>query len=187
MRWAASVPSHFRFAVKVPRALTHEGQLTADADVLDRFLDEARGLGDKLAVLLVQLPPKLAFDQPSARRFFGALRRRIDVQIVCEPRHPSWGGKRVDGLLAKWAIARVAADPAPWPGAAEPGGIGKFAYFRLHGQPRTYYSDYDAKRLESLRQQVCVARKKAVESWIIFDNTALGYATGNALTFAGFQ
>jgi uncharacterized protein YecE (DUF72 family) len=186
VRWAATVPSHFRFSLKVPRALTHEGQLTPDADVLDRFLDEAGGLADKLGVLLVQLPPKLSFDARQANRFFAALRKRFDARVVCEPRHPSWGSERVDGLLAQWGVARVAADPAPWPGAGEPGGAGGIAYFRLHGQPRTYYSDYGGESLASLRERVTAARRIAAETWVIFDNTTLGHALGNALTFADF-
>lgn len=180
-RWSSTVPANFRFSVKVPRTLTHSGELLADAPVLDRFVDEVEGLGAKLGVILVQLPPKLAFDELSARRFFAALCRRTDAQVACEPRHPSWGSARVDRLLDKWRVSRVAADPAPWPGAGEPGGARRLAYFRLHGQPRMYYSDYDDSSLTSLRAQVSTASKRAAEVWIIFDNTALGHALGNAL------
>jgi uncharacterized protein YecE (DUF72 family) len=183
-RWASSVPPDFRFSVKVPRALTHEGELTPDAAILDRFLDEARGLGAKLGVLLVQLPPKLVFERSAARRFFAALRKRIDVQVACEPRHPSWGSEVVEGLLAKWGVARVAADPAPFPGADQPGGSGGFTYVRLHGHPRKYYSDYDEKWLEALRKRLSLVRERSAPCWVIFDNTALGYALGNALAFA---
>jgi uncharacterized protein YecE (DUF72 family) len=180
-RWSASVPANFRFSVKVPRTLTHSGVLSPDAPVLDRFVDEISGLGAKLGVMLVQLPPKLAFDEPTSHEFFEALRQRTDVQVACEPRHPSWSSARADRLLAKWRVSRVAADPAPWPGAGEPGGARRLAYFRLHGQPRKYYSDYDEAALASLRARVSAAWKRASEVWVIFDNTALGHALGNAL------
>lgn len=183
-RWAASVPNHFRFSVKTPRALTHDGELSPAPEVLDQFAAEIRGLGGKLAVLLVQLPPRLAFDEKTATRFFNALRKRVSVQLACEPRHASWGSPRADEVLAKRAVARVAADPAPWPGADQPGGCREFAYFRWHGQPRKYYSDYDAGQLRSLREQVIAARREAADVWAIFDNTALGYALGNALALA---
>src|SRR5690349_23923685 len=65
-RWAASVPDGFRFAVKVPREVTHRRRLAGAADVLDRFLGEAGALGEKLGPLLVQLPPSLAFDAATA-------------------------------------------------------------------------------------------------------------------------
>lgn len=181
VRWAASVPAHFRFAVKVPRTLTHDGKLAPLPEVLDQFAGEVHGLGAKLGVLLVQLPPKLVFEASLARRFFRQLRKRIDVPIACEPRHPSWGSQRAASVLGDCAVARVAADPALWPGADEPGGYEQLAYFRWHGQPRKYYSDYDQERLESLWRQVAVASKTAAQVWSIFDNTVLGYAFGNAL------
>jgi uncharacterized protein YecE (DUF72 family) len=53
----------------------------------------------------------------------------------------------------------------------------------LHGQPRKYYSDYNEERLASLRKQASIAWGRASEVWIIFDNTALGHALGNALAF----
>jgi uncharacterized protein YecE (DUF72 family) len=122
---------YFRFAVKVPRAITHDGELAPIPRVLDQFGAEVQGLGRKLGVLLVQLPPTLAFDAPMARRFFRELRKRVDVPIACEPRHPSWGSHRAVNLLIKCAVARVAADPSPWPGADQPGGYEGLAYFSL--------------------------------------------------------
>lgn len=187
-RWAASVPAYFRFAVKMPRALSHAGELMPAArgagveEVLERFLSEVGGLGEKLAVLLLQLPPKLAFNESSAATFFSALRKRTDLAVACEPRHPSWGSPAAEGLLSHHAVARVAADPARWPGADEPGGAGDLAYFRWHGQPRMYYSDYDAQQLAELRQRAVRAQDRASDVWIIFDNTVLGHALRNALT-----
>jgi uncharacterized protein YecE (DUF72 family) len=181
-RWAASVPETFRFAVKTPRTLTHEGELSADPEVLDRFVEEVRGLGAKLAVLLVQLPPKLEFQRSSAARFFAQIHKRIDVRIACEPRHPSWGSQPATALLIDHAAVRVAADPPPWPGANEPGGDSAWSYFRWHGQPRKYYSDYGKECLATLERQLATAR--ASEAWAIFDNTAHGFALGNALAVA---
>jgi uncharacterized protein YecE (DUF72 family) len=180
-RWAVSVPKGFRFSVKVPRTLTHEGELTPDRQVLDRFAEEIRGLRGKLGALLVQLPPALDFDVKAATRFFGALRKRVEAPLALEPRHPSWGSQRAERLLARLRIARVAADPAPWAGAEIPAGHTDLAYFRWHGYPRKYYSDYDAERLASLKRRVTEAVRKGAEVYVIFDNTAHGHALGNAL------
>ncbi len=60
-RWAGTVPDAFRFAVKVPKAITHERRLADTDALLDRFLSEVSGLGKRLGPLLVQLPPKLSF------------------------------------------------------------------------------------------------------------------------------
>ena len=51
-RWAASVPEDFRFAIKVPKAITHERRLKDVGDLLYRFLSEAGGLGPKLGQLV---------------------------------------------------------------------------------------------------------------------------------------
>ena len=170
--------------MKVPRTLTHDGELMPQPDVLDQFIEEVLGLGHKLGVLLVQLPPRLAFNKSVTRAFFRELRKRIDVQIACEPRHPSWSSDSANSVLAAYEVARVAADPPPWPGAGEPGGYERFAYFRWHGQPRKYYSNYDPERLASLQQRMSVASERASDVWAIFDNTVLGCALGNALAIA---
>ncbi|HEY0833275.1 MAG TPA: DUF72 domain-containing protein, partial [Azospirillum sp.] len=89
-RWAASTPAGFRFAVKVPRAVTHVARLRDAGDPLARFLGEAAHLGDRLGPLLVQLPPSLPFDPLVAGAFLADLRARFAGAVVCEPRHRTW-------------------------------------------------------------------------------------------------
>jgi uncharacterized protein YecE (DUF72 family) len=121
-RWRDSVPPAFRFSVKLPKAITHQHKLVGSAQALDAFIEQARVLEEKLAVLLVQLPPKLAFDEAVAASFFAELRARTPAQIACEPRHPSWFAPAPDALLAELGVARVAADPAVCEEAAAPAG-----------------------------------------------------------------
>jgi uncharacterized protein YecE (DUF72 family) len=185
-RWARSVPAGFRFSVKVPKAMTHEQRLADCGALLDRFVSEVTGLGDKLGVLLVQLPPQLAFDRRVADRFFRELHQRLDARIACEPRHASWFTPEISDWLAERRIARVAADPAPVPGAGEPGGWNGLAYYRWHGSPRIYYSDYDGAALAALGERLDEQRKHGVPTWCILDNTALGAALGNALALTVF-
>jgi uncharacterized protein YecE (DUF72 family) len=180
-RWAQSVPPGFRFCAKLPRTITHELRLVDADDALATFLSEAGGLGDGLACLLVQLPPSLRFDAATAEGFFASLRARTEVAVVCEPRHPTWFAADADDLLTRWRIARVAADPARVPEAAEPGGWRGLAYYRLHGSPRIYYSAYDADYLDALASRIRADLYTGREVWCIFDNTAAGAATQNAL------
>lgn len=83
-------------------------------------------------------------------------------------------------LLRRHRIGRVAADPAPVPTAGEPGGWPGIVYYRLHGSPRMYYSAYPDAFLDMLAQRIR-ALKRQKTAWVIFDNTAAGAATGNAL------
>jgi uncharacterized protein YecE (DUF72 family) len=180
-RWAASVPEDFRFAVKIPKAITHERRLKDVDDLLDRFLSEVGGLGSKLGPLLVQLPPSLSFQAGIADRFLGELRNRVQGSIVCELRHVSWFTPEVEALLTELRIARVAADPAPVPGADEPGGWRGLSYYRLHGSPRIYYSAYNPEYLAAIAEVLARDAAAGIETWCIFDNTAAFAATGNAL------
>ena len=117
-RWAAVTPAAFRFSAKLPKSITHERRLVDCADPLVRFLDDVAGLGDKLAVLVVQLPPSLVFDAAVAHAFFDDVRGRTAVALTCEPRHASWFDDAADALLRDCRVARIAADPARVPAAA---------------------------------------------------------------------
>jgi uncharacterized protein YecE (DUF72 family) len=180
-RWAASVPERFRFAVKVPKAITHTHRLEDADDLLDRFLSETDGLGSRRGPLLVQLPPSLAFQARTVARFFRSLRGRTDGGIVCEPRHASWFAPEVEDLLDGFRIARVAADPTPAPGAGRPGGWRGLSYYRLHGSPRIYYSPYGPETLADVAARLARDAAAGRETWCIFDNTAAFAATGDAL------
>lgn len=180
-RWAASVPPQFRFAVKVPRAITHDQRLVAADVLLEVFLDEARGLGDRFGPLLVQLPPSLAFDTEIADEFFVTLRALHEGDVVCEPRHATWFSAEAEALLVAHRVARVGADPACVPAAATPGVWPGLAYVRLHGSPVMYRSSYEPERLRPLADLLRASAAAGRAAWCIFDNTTLGAATGNAL------
>jgi uncharacterized protein YecE (DUF72 family) len=181
-RWAASVPPGFRFAVKVPRSITHEHALTDVDELLNGFLAEAGALGSALGPLLVQLPPSRVFDRAIAVRFFETLRARHQGPVVLEARHPSWFTPEVDVMLAARQVTGVAADPARVPRAAEPSGEPGLVYYRLHGSPVMYRSSYDASYLQRLAETLERYRERGAAVWCIFDNTANGAATANALT-----
>ncbi len=149
------------------------------SDALETFLGEAGQLCEKLAVLLVQLPPKLEFDEKIAAEFFSEIRAHSSAQIACEPRHPSWFTPEVDTMLNALGVARVAADPAICPQAAQPGGSRQLCYWRLHGSPVIYRSSY-RDRIQSCAEALKLEADAERDVWCIFDNTASSAATGDA-------
>jgi uncharacterized protein YecE (DUF72 family) len=179
-RWAESVPATFRFSVKMPKLITHVQRLQDCESLLEEFLSQCTALGASLGCLLVQLPPSLAYDDAVADAFFCALRQRYAGPVVLEPRHDSW--LNADALLIEQRIGRVAADPSPIPGGDVPGGWPGIQYWRWHGSPRIYHSNYDRDRLETLAQQMRQAADAGSVAWCIFDNTASGFAVSNAMT-----
>jgi uncharacterized protein YecE (DUF72 family) len=178
-KWAASVPARFRFAVKAPKTLTHEAGLEETGEPLKQFVHEISGLGRKLGCVLVQLPPGLAYDPRVVETFFTAMRARYRGPLVCEPRHPTWFTGAADRRLEAHGVGRVGADPPCAEEGGEPAASPKVVYYRLHGSPDVYYSSYDAGYLDRLADRISHARRVPV--WCIFDNTARGAATLNAI------
>ena len=177
-RWYDSVPSDFRFSVKLPKLITHQRKLADCIEPVDEFLAQAGALADKLAVLLVQLPPKLALDEAVAAGFFESLTARSSATVVCEPRHLSWFTPEADTLLESLSVARVAADPAICEAAASPGGWNGLSYWRLHGSPVIYRSSY-RDRIDAYASKLKKAASE--DAWCIFDNTASSAGAGDAL------
>jgi uncharacterized protein YecE (DUF72 family) len=180
-RWAASTPEAFRFSVKVPKEISHVRRLVSVNEPLEAFAEQVGGLGGRLGVVLLQMPPTLAFDAPVSSGFLAQLRRQFgsEMGLVCEPRHPTWFSDVAEACLMDHRVARAAADPMLVQGGARPGGWTGLQYHRLHGSPRVYYSSYGKLRLGRLANALAAAA--AAETWCIFDNTASGAATANAL------
>jgi uncharacterized protein YecE (DUF72 family) len=180
-RWRDETPAPFRFSVKMPRSITHESQLKRCAGEVGSFYEDIAALRPKLAAVLVQLPPSLEFNPRTVRAFFKSLPRFRGTKVVCEPRHPSWFTDAAERALEEAGVSRAAADPVRAPGAAVPGGMRRFAYFRWHGAPHLYYSKYSQERLSQFA--AAVRKVRATEIWCVFDNTARYAAWDDALQF----
>lgn len=175
------MPDTFRFAVKMIKTVTHAQRLRDAEPQVRRFLDEVLELQDKLGCVLIQLPPSAACEMPVADAFFAMLRKHYAGPAVCEPRHASWFEPAATALLQRHAIGRVGADPPPHRNAGDVGGDESVCYFRLHGSPRMYYDAYSDDFLQQMATRMRARAATGAMTWCIFDNTALGHATGNAL------
>ena len=179
-RWAASVPPRFRFTAKLPQEISHERALRGCTPCLRRFLGQVEGLGDKLECLLLQLPRSRPLETGVARRFFTQVRKHYAGGLACEPRHASWFSIAADELLREFAVARVAADPPLSETAAAPGGDAGLLYWRWHGSPRMYYSDYPESALRALAGAIRLPAPRGAQRLVVFDNTAHGFSAANA-------
>jgi uncharacterized protein YecE (DUF72 family) len=185
-RWRDSVPASFRFSAKVPKLITHELRLRHSDEALQRFIDEVSHLEEKLGCLLVQLPPSLQYDAAVAGEFFDKLRSLLKVapgkvDLVCEPRHPTWFTAAAADMLENAEVAYVSADP-PTVEQPAPAGNADTAYIRLHGSPDMYYSAYTEQYLDRLAEDILEKVRMRKRVWCIFDNTASGAAVPNALS-----
>ncbi len=177
-RWADTVPTGFRFAVKMHRSVTHERRLKNAAPAV-AFIRMIQALGEKLGPVLIQLPPSLAFTGNEGD-VFAPLREEYGGPLVLEPRHPSWSTSPAIDLMKHYHVSCAAADPSFITDDLPPLGDPTLRYFRLHGQPRTYWSAYSDEELQTRAYHIRELLNGRVSVWVLFDNTAAGAAFANA-------
>ena len=95
--WRDGLPDGFRLSVKAPRGLTHARKLYAPEGWLQRIAAGWHELGDKRAVLLVQLPPSLPRDDARLAYFL----RMVPgwMRVAVEFRHRSWHCEEIFAVL----------------------------------------------------------------------------------------
>lgn len=170
--WADQTPADFRFSVKLSRAVTHAARLSPQAR-LEEALGPMQALGDKLAVVLVQLPPSLDFAPDRAEAFLVRLRTAYSGMVAWEPRHPGWDCAEARRLLAAHLVTPVLTEiPTPETPRGESG-----CYFRLHCTPRRYRSSYSDEDLSALAAWLT---ESATPAYVVFDNTAGPAGVANA-------
>jgi uncharacterized protein YecE (DUF72 family) len=175
--WYNISPDHFVFAVKVPRLITHYKQFKETEGMLGDFYKTSReGLLDKLGPVLFQLPPQAVFSTDSLLRII----QQMDSAFmnVIEFRHSSWWNKEVFDTLTDHNISFCSIS---YPGLPDEVIINnRLVYYRFHGVPRLYKSEYDKKQLRRVAESISENRK-VKETYIYFNNTASGAAINNAL------
>jgi len=138
-RWAQEVTGHFAFTLKAPRRITHIKRLKDVGAEVAEFARRASVLGDKLGMLLFQMPPTLRKDLPRLRDFLAILPpgRRVALEF----RHDSWQDDEVYGALRERGAALCVVD-TDGEGASPFVCTSEEAYLRLR---RTDYSEGDLR------------------------------------------
>lgn len=116
-RWVEQTPEHFRFCLKLPRAVTHNGALLPQARSAWGFLDRMAPLGSRLGPMFIQLPPSYGPESIADLTEFLSQWPRLRVPLAVEVRHPRWyesrEADRLNGLLRSLGIGRVLLDSRP--------------------------------------------------------------------------
>ncbi len=167
--WAARTPDGFRFAIKSPKRITHDGRLNADkvTEATAHLFAALTTLGAKRGPVLFGLPPSMKMDLPRLADFLQLLPK--DHRAAFEFRHDSWFCDEVyaalEGAGASLCLSERE-DNAP-PPLVETAAWG---YVRLRLES---YSDQDlkhwAKRLQG-------ARWSDVSVFFMHEPTAPAYA-----------
>lgn len=182
--WLEQVPADFLFSLKVPSVITHEYSLDERSfEQMSEFCDRARVLGDRLGVILIQLPASFEPTKPNAQRLREFTERLPpDIKFAVEFRTPGWF---VDWTIEELNDASVALAmvEGPWVGrdvmfASLPLLRTPHAYLRIMGErdlvkfDRVYRNRGEQLELWSER----ISQIAAGEIYIYADNQYEGHA-----------
>lgn len=166
--WHEVTPPGFSFTCKLPREITHERRLRDCAEPLATFLHSIEPLGEKLACVLIQLPPSFRPRQDAAalRAFVRGLPRQ--VRFAIEFRHHDWHLPRIVHLLEEQRVGWVWTDVTPLDHQQEGAfeilpETTDFVYLRLLGDLEKKYAE-DGHRLHTYRDLMW-PRDASLENW----------------------
>jgi uncharacterized protein YecE (DUF72 family) len=140
--WASQVPGGFRFSIKASRRITHFTRLKPEArEPTEYLLSTTRTLGDRLGVLLFQLPPNLRKDTDRLAGFLDTL--PDGTPAAFEFRHDTWKDDGVYRLLEARDMPVVCGDTEESEGDEPIVSTASWGYLRLR---RPGYDEADLRR-----------------------------------------
>jgi uncharacterized protein YecE (DUF72 family) len=174
VKWAATVPQPFIFALKMSRYVTHRKDLQHGAAAVHNFMERLSPLGSHTGPIVVQLPPTRTSDPVGLDATLRAL--PDDVKVAVELRHPSWfEGDGIRCVLERHGAALIWADRGGRLQNPEWITTG-WLYLRLHGG-RGRAGNYGPRTIDSYASKLA---SLAMESYVYFNNDATGNAVRNA-------
>jgi uncharacterized protein YecE (DUF72 family) len=178
--WRRRLPPGFQLSVKAPRGLTHAKRLYAPETWVGRLTECWHELGDKRAVLLVQLPPTQARDDARLDFFLGLLPNWVRVTV--EFRHPSWHDEAVFALLERHGAAYCVMSGAGLPCVLR--ATAPFVYVRLHGpdDAHLYAGSYPDADLRWWADRIGEWARDGRDVYAYFNNDGHGHAVRKAGT-----
>jgi uncharacterized protein YecE (DUF72 family) len=176
--WRDRLPVGFRLSVKAPRGLTHGRKLYAPEAWLQRIAAGWHELGDKRAVLLVQLPPSLPRDDARLAYFLGLVPGWMRVAV--EFRHRSWHCEETFALLERYRAAYCVMSGADLPCVLR--ATTDFVYVRMHGPDHhhLYAGSYSGADLTWWADRVREWDLAARSVFVYFNNDGDANAVRNA-------
>jgi uncharacterized protein YecE (DUF72 family) len=178
--WQRRLPPGFRLSVKAPRGLTHGKRLYAPEAWVERIARGWHELGDRRAVLLVQLAPGQARDDARLAYFLRLIPGWLRVAV--EFRHPSWHSEDVFALLSAHGAAYCVMSGAHLPCILRT--TAGFAYVRMHGPDEHYLygGSYTFDNLTWWADRIRDWEAQGTEVLVYFNNDGDANAVHNART-----
>lgn len=179
LKWYQQAGPHFKYIIKVNRYITHIKYLKSVKTSINRFNRSVKPLADKLALILLQLPPRMPYD---LKRLEQAILAFEDPKkVVVEFRDNKWHTPEVKTLLTRLGCIFCAANSpnmelVPWV-------TSYIAYVRLHGSKAWFNYKYTNYELHKIAKFINILKEKgAKDIYILFNNDYYAYAIQNALS-----
>ncbi|WP_333597682.1 DUF72 domain-containing protein [Chryseobacterium flavum] len=175
-KWHDETPEHFRFFIKIPKSITHQNRVAGSKEMITIFCNHLQyHLKDKLSGFLYQLPPSFKNTPENLETII----QNLDQNFlnVIEFRHESWWQKEIFDTLKNNNIV--------FSGVSFPGNLPEdviinhpeVLYYRLHGKPVLYKSEYSTEFLDLLAQKIWDTKQT---TYLFFNNTWGTAATENS-------
>lgn len=181
--WRRRTPEGFVVAVKASRFLTHVKKLNEPAEPVQRFLERALELGNRLGPVLLQLPPRFRAAPGRLDDTLNEFARVSGLRVAVELRDETWFSDEVRAILERHGVALVLADT---PRRKQPAWrTADWGFVRLHegtGSPRPCYSEI---ALQRWTEQLAELYGPAEDVFVYFNNDPRGCAIRDAGVFAG--
>lgn len=182
--WRRRTPKDFIFSVKGSRYITHLKHLKECERSTVKFFNECEGLGDKLDVVLWQLPPNMRQNSQRLDDFCLKLKAGTGsskIRQAFEFRHSSWLSAETVEIMKNNGYAICVADSNKWPLFKDV--TSDFLYLRFHGGKILYGSNYSEQELSSWARWVSGYLRQGYDVYAYFNNDSMGYALDNAKNF----
>jgi uncharacterized protein YecE (DUF72 family) len=187
-QWREKTPDNFLFTAKLPRKMSHDAKLKNISSNFEYFQKVIKGLGSKLACVVVQLPPSFKFDAgiDDFVQFLG----QIDpsIRYAVEFRNKSWLNEEAFDLLRKNKICFVWSVNEYTQEAVEPELTTDFVYLRFMGQ-YDEFTEFDRPQadktplIEEWGQNLQRSLEKISHAYVLMSNHFEGFAPVSANRF----
>jgi uncharacterized protein YecE (DUF72 family) len=180
--WYDKAPAGFVFSAKVPRIITHYKQFRDCHSLISDFYGLLEGgLKDKLGCVLFQMPPQLPYSEEALDRICALVDDNFTNAL--EFRHASWWNGHVYEVLRQRKIIFCGHSYPNLPDEAIVNAPS--AYYRFHGVPKLYYSQYDDDFVSEIASSL--SRDPSLQTaFVYFNNTATEAALNNARFLQNF-
>lgn len=188
--WNRRTPRRFSFSLKLPQEITHQYALRrGSAEILAEFCDRVRLLDEKLAVVLIQMPPQ--FDatpenERALREFLPGLPH--DIRFSIEFRSRDWTTEGTLDLLSNYNISLALVEgrwiprDALWRLAEK--ATAPFAYIRWMGERDLTRFDIVERpqnvNLHGWHELIAALDERVVDIYAYFSNYYEGHAPASA-------